>query len=373
MPDRDNDAADALAYAVSASGRTVEIRRALEEFKVRFPDIIDNKALFKLADDLTIELKKNNPKWSDREVMLESGARIRAKYGKSQNPYISGGISGGLGGLGNFGQADQSARMQQQAVHSYNAQQQQRLGATDWQSRYEQKWKQEQFEMERAHRKRGLQQGRGGGKSMARQDRNQRILSRPVPVHWAGWETDTLRLQRAGWQLAVEFEPTRDMYSLMLKHPEMNMMALTSAIRLDHGLSMLDNYRSRGYSDPATGVNATVPFNVVKVAPQFENVRIQSTGTWKNFQLIDAEPQMVDTIIERPEDLNIFALAMTQAEQVAIDQADMSVVEHLEAIKDLQSDEQKMLRDKARKREARIDGENAVTGEVIVQLVDYKH
>ena len=202
----------------------------------------------------------------------------------------------------------------------------------------------------------------------------QRILSRPVPIHWAGWETDTVRLQRSGWQLAVEFEPMRDMYSLMMKHPEMNMTALTSAIRIDHGLSMLDRYRDMGRQDPAVGVNHMPAFNVIKVAPQFENVRIQSTGTWENFQLIDAEPQMVDTVIERPEDLNIFALAMSQAEQVAIDQADMSVVEHLEAIKDMQSDKQKELRDKARKGErSDYDRNDPPYGQVVVQLVDYKH
>jgi len=111
---------------------------------------------------------------------------------------------------------------------------------------------------------------------------------------------------------------------------------------------------------------------VVRIAPTIENIRIQSTGSWENFQLIDAEPQMVNTTIERVEDLNIFAMAVGQAEHVVIDKANMDVVDHLQAIKDLQSDKQKELRDKARKGESMREGENVVHGEVVVQLVNYK-
>lgn len=30
------------------------------------------------------------------------------------------------------------------------------------------------------------------------------LRSRPVRIHWAGWETDTYRLQKAGWDLSAE-------------------------------------------------------------------------------------------------------------------------------------------------------------------------
>jgi hypothetical protein len=329
----------------NVSSRIMEdpaLRDSFDKFKREFPDVVENQALFALADSLTIELQAEHPEWCMWNIMEAAGLQARVRFTGSKR-------------------MQDATQMRMDKLNE----------CAERQSRTEQelKWKQRQFEVEREHRRRQ----RFNMPPVGSSNKEQRILSRPVPVHWAGWETDTTRLQRNGWQLAVEFEPMKDMYALMMRHPEMNMTALTSAIRLDHGLSLMDNYSRRGFADPSPGVNAMVPFNVIKVAPQFENVRIQSTASWENFQLIDAEPQMVETTIERPEDLNIFALAMSQAEQVAIDKADMSVVEHLEAIKDLQSDEQKTLREKARKREARREGEHAVTGEVVVQLVDYKH
>lgn len=107
-------------------------------------------------------------------------------------------------------------------------------------------------------------------------------------------------------------------------------------------------------------------FNVVKIAPTIELVQIRSTDSWDNFNLIDATPRIVEDEVTRLEDLNIFAMAIGKAEQVTINQADMTVVEHLDAIKNLQSDKQKDLREKARK------GDSDVRGNIIVQLVDYK-
>lgn len=62
---------------------------------------------------------------------------------------------------------------------------------------------------------------------MSQFDPGYRIFSRPVRIHWAGWETDTLRLQQAGWQLSAEQDPMRNTMRLALRHEQIRMEGLT--------------------------------------------------------------------------------------------------------------------------------------------------
>ena len=78
---------------------------------------------------------------------------------------------------------------------------------------------------------------------------------------------------------------------------------------------------------------------------------------------------MATNEIRSIEEMNIFRLALTGAEEVVIDKADMSVIEHLQAIKDLQKRTQRDLRAKNRQPVTKAD---TAHGEVVVQLVDYK-
>ena len=192
---------------------------------------------------------------------------------------------------------------------------------------------------------------------------DRRILSRPIGIRWAGWETDTQRLQRAGWRLAVEADVMHERYWLMMNHEQMRMTAMTDERRLDYAMTQMRNVFDQ----------QMLPiFEVRHVAPTFEIVRVQEYGEWPDFQQIDAEPRMATNEVKRIEDMNIFRLALDHAEEVVIDQADMTVIEHLQAIKDLQSDKQRELREKARRQRDRERGEEPTRGEVVVQLVDYK-
>lgn len=192
-------------------------------------------------------------------------------------------------------------------------------------------------------------------------DRDRRILSRPVNIRWAGWETDTVKLQRNGWRLAVEFDPCDQRYRLLMNHEQLQLTAITDQRRIDYALSEMHNTFRR---------DMFPIFEVRHVAPTFEILRIQETGEPWNFNQINAEPLMTDAVVERLEDLNIFRLALDKAEEVVIDKADMTVIEHLQAIKALQSEKQHELREKARRERDR--GEPSVSGEVVVQLIDYK-
>jgi hypothetical protein len=161
-----------------------------------------------------------------------------------------------------------------------------------------------------------------------------RMLSRPVGVEWAGWRSDTLTLQRAGWELAVEFEYYRHQYRLLMRHKMLRLYAVTDMLTLENVMS--DRF----------GMNtADMPvFHVIGVAPSIQSLQVQGIS-FAAFREIDATPRFSESRITRVEDLNIFAAPMPGAKgEVLIDGADMSVIEHLEAIKRLQSKTQEEIR-----------------------------
>lgn len=186
-----------------------------------------------------------------------------------------------------------------------------------------------------------------------------RMLSTPWPVHWAGWTTTTLDLQGAGWRLAVEFDHQRLNYRLLMKHAKMKLVALTDAQHIERYANNFGSKRFTNYHP-----SALRPFNVVHVAETLHVERIMSNGSglsWSKFDEMNAEPMMVHSKIERLEDFNVFATKAV--ERVFVDKADMSVIEHLEAIKAMQSPKQRELRDRSRQEQT----DNA--GELVAQLI----
>lgn len=158
-----------------------------------------------------------------------------------------------------------------------------------------------------------------------------RLLSRPLGVHWAGWETTTLRLQQGGWDLAVEHEYHRDGYTLLMRHEAMKLYAYTDQLVLERALH--DPYY-RGERMPV--------FVVRRVANSLQTAHAHLD--FASFQQIDAQPQIADFKIQRVEDFNIFALARNKATEILVNKADMTVIEHLEAIKQLQQPKQHEIR-----------------------------
>jgi hypothetical protein len=183
-----------------------------------------------------------------------------------------------------------------------------------------------------------------------------RLLSKPVGVEWAGWTTDTFTLQRRGWQLAVDYQLYDQTYVLMMRHPDMNLTAITDRARLP-----LSNY----FRDEYLLDNKSPVFRVVRVAPTFQFVQL--TGyDFRAFKAIDATPQYTDERLTNIDDTNVFAPFRVKTEEVLIDKADMSVVEHLEAIKRLQDPAQAEIRKRM------LEAEAAPKRNVVIQLVEYR-
>ncbi len=169
------------------------------------------------------------------------------------------------------------------------------------------------------------------------------LLSEPVGVEWNGWRSDTRRLQQRGWQLAVErgcdydHEP-RDIYRLAMKHEGFKLFAISDRTA----------FQRRHFTQPWATRDFPV-FQVVQVLPLDFQLQTFSSVDFRNldkFEPIDATPQYVRT--QTLDDFNIFAV-VGKVERICVDKADMSVVEHLEAIKRLQMPVQKELREKERK------------------------
>ncbi len=166
-------------------------------------------------------------------------------------------------------------------------------------------------------------------------DPSHRILSRPIGVVWAGWESNTHRLQQGGWELAVEYDIHTDNYRLMIHSHHGALYGLSRATYLDKRL--------------AEAWNEDMPkaFHMQGLARSLEVIREESMpAPYHSFQQIDATPQMVTRKIDRIEDFNIFKTITTRAEEIIIEKADMSVIEHLQAIKDLQSFDQEEIRNR---------------------------
>jgi hypothetical protein len=161
----------------------------------------------------------------------------------------------------------------------------------------------------------------------------QRILSRPIGVVWAGWESNTFRLQQAGWELAVEYVPMDDTYRLMVHSHEGKLYGVSNATYLNKRM--------------ADAWNEDMPnsFQMQGLAQSIQTIRMADIS-FKDFRQIDATPQMMDAEIQRVEDFNLFKTITTRAEEIIIEKADMSVIEHLQAIKDLQSNTQAEIRDR---------------------------
>lgn len=138
------------------------------------------------------------------------------------------------------------------------------------------------------------------------------IWSAPIKLHWAGWETDTLSLQQAGWQVSAEQDPQRDRMRIFMQHEGMMMQAMTDNI----------NFRYR---------EALVDFSGLYVNSL--NIPVQAIGRSITFQMhgtvsikpqpIDAYPQMRHQEVHRMEDLVHFAPLLTRTNEIILGEAEV--------------------------------------------------
>lgn len=123
--------------------------------------------------------------------------------------------------------------------------------------------------------------------------RHDPLLSRPVKVIFAGWESDTYTLQRHGWEIAADEDMRDCTMQLALSHKGAGIQAITHKIEWQY----LRDFPSQG-----------PPVYVINVAVMHRDIRIPMVGKVEmNWNLIDAMPQLRREEIVRLEDLCHFA------------------------------------------------------------------
>jgi hypothetical protein len=151
----------------------------------------------------------------------------------------------------------------------------------------------------------------------------QRILSRPLRLLWAGWETNTLRLQQAGWQLSAEQDFYQNRMRIAMRHQSMNLMAMTPSFDFSYESAAMDQRR---YLES---------FPIQVCAAMGSNVSIHEAGRvdWM-FKDIDAQPTFTTNKISKLEDLAHFAAPLVRCNEIII--PNESVDELMERILKLQ-------------------------------------
>lgn len=186
------------------------------------------------------------------------------------------------------------------------------------------------------------------------------MLSRPMRVVWNGWESTTVALQRAGWQFAVEREDYGRLHRLVMKNQAMSLVAITDEQALQHDMARLDS------SEDCLPV-----WRVACVAPQIMtvNMNVRMHGP---LVAVDMEPHVVEREMINLADLPVFRKMSIdrQAEEIVVEQADMTVIEHLEAIKALQSEKQRELRASAARED--VAPEAAPERQLVAVMANYR-
>lgn len=137
-----------------------------------------------------------------------------------------------------------------------------------------------------------------------------RILSRPVKCYWAGWETDTFRLQQHGWRLSAEEDVYSNSMRLALDHPHLGIRGITE--RIEH-----DYHRDLG------GYHEGRPLGL-QLKAMGHSIFIHEHGPM-NFHAIDAVPQMRHEQVTRLEDLAHFAPApLVRSQAIVLPEPDVA-------------------------------------------------
>jgi len=72
-----NRAAEAAYGRLSQESRKKDVQKGYTSFKTNYPDIMGDTKLYRMADDMTDTIERENPNWTIAQVMDEAGSRTR--------------------------------------------------------------------------------------------------------------------------------------------------------------------------------------------------------------------------------------------------------------------------------------------------------
>ncbi len=165
------------------------------------------------------------------------------------------------------------------------------------------------------------------------------LASRPMRLHFAGWETDTYRLQQNGWQLSAVENIFDDSMQIAFQHQEYRMRGITHRIRREYDMMM------------ATGPNHVFDAPC-HLATDFIS-HTHSLTPFDRFKPIDAEPQFMQ-MAQRMSENMIFAPNLARTQEIIV--PDHSVDQLLDMMLNQQAGNRaELIRKRVRQQGERID------------------
>ena len=134
------------------------------------------------------------------------------------------------------------------------------------------------------------------------------LASQPWKLHFAGWETDTYRLQQNGWQLSAVQDPCYDAMQIAFQHPEYRIRGISNKI---------SHYDARSY----------MGFGGMRDGPRFLEAAVHLASDFishtafvapmDRFKPIDAEPQLMDMRQMMSQNM-VFAPNLARTQEIVV-------------------------------------------------------
>jgi hypothetical protein len=174
------------------------------------------------------------------------------------------------------------------------------------------------------------------------------ILSQPIRLHWAGWETTTLKLQQNGWDLSASEEPYDGSMAIAFRHESSRVRGMSRMEQFNYHQSWHDMEYARHISLPCQ----IGDFGVFQIPLDMGQAPY-------SFAAIDARPQRFDSYMGKPmpkgrnaeafdEWCHFAKVGQRQARQIIVQ--DESIDELLDKImKKQEPDKQRYFEEKVRR------------------------
>ncbi len=183
------------------------------------------------------------------------------------------------------------------------------------------------------------------------------LLSPPIPVEWAGFTSDTRRMQACGWEWAVESDTYRYTTRILARHRSLGAML--------HGELRDDDIRSRAMvyqRDKYAGFRGPpVHLDGLNLEHRVTFISMDPTQMLR----VDMNPEYT-TIQEQRwngDAIDLFRKWAPQSEEIIV--APETVADLFERIKKMQSPELAEIRERNRKRDIREQRSENVVAQII--------
>jgi len=127
---------------------------------------------------------------------------------------------------------------------------------------------------------------------------NNSILSQPLDIYFAGFKSNTINMQQAGWDISAHEDKREMTMQLAFRHRQLQMYGLSNKMAFNY-------YENRANHE----YYRTVSLNIHQVAHNIIISYVNTLRGYNGFQEINATPECIDRKERSIEDLNFFSKA----------------------------------------------------------------